>query len=238
MARTIVRRFVIGYSSMLVLMVAVSAYSIFQLEKLRDAAHIALRVEQRMIDYSEKLADSFLSEVRYAGKFSVTHTPEQYDQYKQFNLDFDRSMEQLKLLAGAHDVALRLDRVAEFHAQFRQLFAKEVDYIKTNQPYAETRYREDKDRLVDYLLREHEALKTTLQQSLQQRIRFIENAALESQKITLIATILLVGLGTGFASRLGRKMPADQTTLDTLGEPLQRLHWRLPAWWKGFGVSK
>jgi CHASE3 domain sensor protein len=238
MARTIVRRFVIGYSSMLVLMVAVSAYSIFQLEKLRDAAHIALRVEQRMIDYLEKLADSFLSEVRYAGKFSVTHTPEQYDQYNQFNLDFDRSMEQLKLLAGAHDVAHRLDRMAEFHAQFRQLFAKEVDYIKTNQPYAETRYREDKERLVDYLLREHEAFKTTLQQSLQQRIGFIENAALESQKITLIATILLVGLGTGFACRLGRKMPADQTTLDTLGEPLQRLHWRLPVWWKGFGVSK
>src|SRR5258706_1324931 len=161
MARTILRRFVIGYSSMLVLMVAVSAYSIFQLEKLRDAAHIALRVEQRMIDYSEKLGDSFLSEVRYAGKFSVTHTPEQYDQYKQFNLDFDRSMEQLKLLAGAHNMAHRLDRIAEFHAQFRQLFAKEVDYIKTNQPYAETRYREDKDRLVEHIFRVIAAIQMT-----------------------------------------------------------------------------
>jgi len=238
MARTIIRRFVIGYSSMLILMVAVSAYSIFQLENLRDAAHIALRVEQRMIDYSDKLADVFLSEVRYAGKFSVTHAPEQYDQYKQFNADFDRDMEQLKSLAESYDSAQRLDRIHDYHAQFRQLFAKEVDYIKTKQPYAETRYREDKERLVNYLLREHEGFKSSLQQSLQQRIGYVENAAVKSQKITLVATLLLVGLGTGFVYRLAGKMPKDQMALHIYGESKPSLRWRLPSWWKGFGASK
>jgi len=238
MAPFTLRRFVIGYSSMLILMVAVSGYSINQLGQLRDAAHMALRVDQRMIDYSEKLADAFLSEVRYAGQFIVTHAPAHLDQYKQFKADFDRYMVQLKLLAGSSNEAQRLTRAEEYHAQYDHLFKKEVDYIKRMQPYGETRYREEKGRLVDYLLREHEALKSYHQQSLQQRIGDIEAAALESQKIALAATLLLLGMGMYFAYCLTGKIsnngarPADSRRA-TFGVRL-----RFPSWWKGLGAPK
>lgn len=238
MVPSILHRFVIGYSSMLILMVTVSGYSVIQLGKLGDAAHIALSVEQHMIDDSEKLADAFLSEIRYAGKFSVTHAPVDYDQYKQFKADFDRYMAQLKSLAGSKNAAQRLARAEEYHAQYHQLFEKEVNYIKTKQTYAETRYREEKERLVDYLLREHEAFKSGLQKSLQQRIGYIEQAALESQKFTLAATLLLLGLGAFFAYGLAGKMPREGSGsgVSLGGAPGLRL--RFPSWWKGLGASK
>ncbi len=137
---------------MLILMVAVSGYSIIQLGKFSNAANIALKVDQRMIDYSEQLADAFLSEVRYAGQFNVTHAPQHHEQYIQFRSDFDRYMALLKPLAGSTGMVQRLARAEEYHAQYRQLFEKEVIYIKTKHSYAETRYREEKDRVVDYLL--------------------------------------------------------------------------------------
>jgi hypothetical protein len=238
MAPFTLQRFVIGYSSMLILMVAVSGYSINQLGKLSDAAHMALRVDQRMIDDSEKLADAFLSEVRYAGQFIVTHAAEHHNQYNQFKADFDRYMAQLKSLAGSNDEIQRLARAQEYHAQYHQLFEKEVDYIKRIQPYGETRYREEKGRLVDYLLREHEALKTDRQQSLQQRIRHIETAALESQKITLAATLLLVGMGMYFVYCLTGKKSKQVASSPDSHHSTPAILLRFPAWWKGLGAPK
>lgn len=237
MTPSILHRLMVGYASMLILMVAVSGYSINQLRKLRDAANIALRVDQPMIDYSEKLADAFLSEVRYAGKFIVTHAPVHHDQYKQFRADFDRYMAQLKSLAGSED-AQRLTRAEEYHGQYHQLFEKEVDYIKKMQPYGETRYREEKERLVDYLLREHEAFKSDRQTRLQQRIGHIETAALESQKITLAATLLLVGMGMVSAYYLTRITSKATANSGDSRRAMLGIRLRSPSWWKGLGARK
>jgi len=239
MGAIILRDYILGYASMLILMVAISGYSSSQLGKLSESANLALNVEQRMIDHSEKLADAFLSEVRYAGKFIVTHAAVHRDQSKQFKGDFDRYLAQLKSLPGPQNAVPRLARTEEYHAQFYQLVEKEIDYINKNQPYAETRYREEKERLVDYLLRELEAFKNDLQKRLQQRIADIEQAALKSRKITLSATLLLVGLGAISAYRLYHTIRRETLSSSVARENAQR-GGRLRSIFrrKGFGVSK
>jgi hypothetical protein len=147
-------------------------------------------------------------------------------------------MAQLKSLAGSSDEVQRLTRADEYHAQYDQLFEKEVNYIKRMQPYGETRYREEKERLVDYLLREHEALKTHRQQSLQQRIGHIETAALESQKITLAATLLLLGMGMYFAYCLTGKISKNGVSSADSHRATLGIRLRFPSWWKGLGAPK
>ena len=141
MSTPTLRRFVISYSAMLTFMVAVSSYSLIQLGRLSAAAHIAVSIEQRMLDQADGLADAFLSEVRYGGKFSVTQAAVHYEQYKEFKADFERRMDQLKALATSADAVQRLSQTEEYHAQYQQLFEREVEYIRKNQPYAESRYR-------------------------------------------------------------------------------------------------
>ena len=235
MSAPTLRRFVISYSAMLILMVAVSGYSVFQLSRLGAAAHIALSIEQRMIDQADGLADAFLSEVRYGGKFSVTQAPVHYEQYKQFKADFERRMDQLKALATSADAVQRLSRAEEYHAQYNQLFEREVEYVRKKQPYAGSRYREEKERLVDYLLREHEAFKSNLEKSLQQRIGYIEKAALESQNFTLAATLLLAVLGILFASWLAGRSPNQLLALVSSGTAA---FLRSSSSWKGLGEPK
>jgi len=239
MGPSILRNFIIGYASMILLMVGISGYSSIQMGKLSESANLALNIEQRMIDHSEKLADAFLSEVRYAGKFSVTNAAVYQDQFKQFKGDFDRYLAQLKSLPGPKAALQRLARAEEYHGEFNQLFSKEIEYISKKQPYAETRYREERERLVDYLLRELEAFKIDLHKSLQQRIGNIEQAALKSRRITLSATLLLVSLGVIFSCRLYGKMswewmpPRIARENTPLGEKSRTISWR-----KGFGVSE
>jgi hypothetical protein len=236
--RSSLQRLIIGYSSMLILMVAVSGYSIIQLGKLSNAANIALKVDQRMIDYSEQLADAFLSEVRYAGQFNVTHATQHHEQYLQFRSDFDRYTALLKPLARSSGAVQRLARAEEYHAQYRQLFEKEVVYIKTKQPYAETRFREEKERLVDYLLRESEAFKSDVQKGLQERIEHIEHAAMKSQKITLAATLLLVIVGIFFACYLGAKIPQEGERARGVDQTAIRRFLCFQYWRKGHGATK
>ena len=236
--RSALHRCIIGYALMLILMVSVSGYSIIQLGKLSNAANIALKVDQRTIDYSERLADAFLSEVRYAGQFNVTHATQHHEQYMQFRADFDRYIALLKPLAGSSGMVKRLARAEEYHAQYRQLFEKEVVYINTKHAYAETRYREEKDRLVDYLLRENEAFKSDVQKSLQERIEYIEHAAMKSQKITLAATLVLVIMGIFFACYLGAKVSQEEDRAPS-ADPIARTRLlRFHYWLKGFGASK
>ena len=235
MSTPTLRRFVISYSAMLILMAAVSGYSVLQLGRLSAAAHIALSIEQRMIDQADGLADAFLSEVRYGGKFSVTQAPVYYEQYKQFKADFERRMDQLKALATSADAVQRLSRAEEYHAQYHQLFEREVEYIRKKQPYAGSRYREEKERLVDYLLREHEAFKSNLEKSLQQRIGYIEKAALESQNFTLAATLLLAVLGVLFAYWLAGRSPNQLLIL--VSSRMDALL-RSSSRWKGLGEPK
>jgi len=239
MGPIILRNYIMGYSSMLIIMVAISGYSSSQLGKLSKSANLALNVEQRMIDHSEKLADAFLSEVRYAGQFSVTHAAVHQEQFEQFKSDFNRYLVQLKSLGGPKEAVQRLTRTEEYHLQFHQLFDKEIGYINRKQSYAETRYREERERLVDYLLRELEAFKNDLHKSLQQRIGTIEQAALKSRKITLSATLLLVGVGAMFTYRLYHSMSIERASSITargsllMGGRLGSFSLR-----KGFGGSK
>jgi hypothetical protein len=188
-----------------------------------------------MIDQADGLADAFLSEVRYGGKFSVTQAPVHYEQYKQFKADFEHRMVQLKALATSADAVQRLSRAEEYHAQYHQLFAREVEYLRKKQAYAGSRYREEKERLVDYLLREHEAFKSNLEKSLQQRIGYIEKAALESQNFTLAATLLLAVLGVLFACWLAGRLPNQLLT--PVSSRMAALL-RSSSRWKGLGEPK
>jgi hypothetical protein len=113
-----------------------------------------------------------------------------------------------------------------------------MNYIKTQQTYAETRYREEKERLVDYLLREDEAFKIELQKSLQQRIEHIETAALESQKITLAATLLLVGIGVSFAYFMTGKVPEERASSRDTRRTVLGIRLPFTSWWKRLGVRK
>jgi hypothetical protein len=121
-------------------------------------------------------------------------------------------MLRLKSLAASDEATQRLSRAEEYHAQYQQLFAREVEYIKARQPYAETRYREERERLVDYFLREHEALKSNLETSLQQRIGYVEQTARANQRFASIATLLLAISGIVLGFWLVGALPAGLTT--------------------------
>ncbi|MGH7824847.1 MAG: CHASE3 domain-containing protein [Candidatus Binatia bacterium] len=206
MAMPIFWRLIYGYSVILLMSVALSSYSILQLGQLSSSARTALNGDSRMIDYQEKLTDVFLSEVRYAGKFLITHARPLHDQLRQFKGDFVRYMDELKALTESPEIKARLARVEEFHLRYHELFDQEVQYVRAGQPYAQTRYREEKEKVLESVLGELVSLKAHLQNHLRDKLETIVSAARTTRNIAVATTIALLGLGIALSFAISKSI--------------------------------
>ena len=192
-------RLIRGYLVILLMSVGISSYSIIHLGRLSDTARTALNTDNRLIIYQEKLTDTFLSEVRYAGRFIITHSGALHDELRQFKSDFMRYMSEINSLVPSAEIKARLSRVEELHLRYHGLFDQEVRYIKARQPYAESRYQQEKEKIFESALRELERSKAQLQNNLHGKLEAIEKAALATRLIATIATLLLLCSGVALS---------------------------------------
>ena len=199
-------RLISGYALILLLSVGVCAYSIVQLGSLSGTARVALDTDNRMISAQEKLTDAFLSEVRYAGKFVITHTASLHEQFRQFKNDFTGYMNEIKSLAASPDTKARLSRVEELHQRYQDLFDREVRYIKAGQPYAESRFRQEREKVLESALGELERLKRQLHKNLNDKLETIDTAARAARTGSAAATLLLLGLGVALSVAVSKSI--------------------------------
>lgn len=209
-------RLILSAVGILFLSVAACLYSIMQLGTLSRTARAALDGDHRMIDYQEALTDIFLSEVRYSGKYVITHTEDRHEQLRQFKNDFARYMGELKSLTRSDEVAASLSKIEQLHRRYHELFDHEVGYIRAKQNYAQSRYQQERDKLVESAMSEFERLKVLLKKLLQDKLEGIDRAANAARGIAIITTLIVALLGTLFALKVNSLItPLKQLKLRT-----------------------
>jgi CHASE3 domain sensor protein len=208
-------RLLIGYSAILLLSVGLSAYSIVQLGGLSTTARAALESDTRRIATVEILTDAFLSEVRYAGRYIITHTKDLYEQYRQFNSDFGRYMKDLQALATSPEIRTRLTRIADLHSRYNDLFDREVKYVQSAQPYGESRYKQEKEKVLESALRELELLKSHSQKNLQTKLKEMEREAATGRTLAIATTLVLVGFGFALCCKISKSITAPLLELQS-----------------------
>jgi CHASE3 domain sensor protein len=201
-------RLILGTLGILLLSIAACLYSIIQLGTLSRTARAALDGDHRMIGYQEALTDAFLSEVRYGGKYIITHAEDRHEQLRQFKNDFARFLGELKSLVQSEEVANSLSRVEQLHRQYHELFDREARYIRANQTYAQSRYQQERDKVFESALSELERLKAQLQADLQQKLEGIDHAARTARQIAIITTLIVALLAILFSVKLSKSLAA------------------------------
>ncbi len=185
----------LGYLLILFVSVAVSSYSITELGHLGNVARTGINTDNQMIAYQEQLTDVFLSEVRYSGRFLITRAGALHDELQQFKAEFARYMTDIQSLAVSAELEARLSRIDELHARYHRLFDQEVRYIKTNQPYAESRYQREREKVFETALEEMERLRSQLQKNLHDKLESIERAAHTARTVAIVTMLFLIGSG-------------------------------------------
>ena len=170
-------RLILGYAAILLLSVGTSVYSIVQLGGLSQTARDAIDTDYRTIAHQETLTDAFLSEARYGGKYLITQAPASYDQFRQFKNDFLRYLGELKSAGVSGEITTQLVRVDQLHRSYHDLFEQEVRYLKAGQPYAQSRYQQERDKILENTLRELAHLKDQLEKTLHDKLEHMSGTA-------------------------------------------------------------
>jgi hypothetical protein len=201
-------RLILSHIGILLLSGATCLYSIIQLGSLSGTARSALDTNHRLIDYQEALTDAFLSQIRYGGKYLITHAETRYRQSRQFKKDFMDYLSTLKKLEESQTTGVSLARIERLHEQYHELFDRETAYIRANQSYAQTRYQQERDKVVESTLSELEALKLQLRAKLLERLESIDRGARTARRIATVTTLVVLLLGGILSLRVSKAIGA------------------------------
>lgn len=202
MGGTFAGRLVVGGATLLVLSIAACLYSILQLSTLSGTAREVLDHDHRMIQSQEQLSEAFLSEFRYGGKYILSRKEDRYEQLRQFKSDFTRHLGELQSRPHSDRVGLVLAKVEQIHRQYHKLFDQEVAYIRANQSYAQSRYAQEREKLLETGLNELERLKLELRRGLHQKLESMERSARIARSITISALLVVLALGSFIAVKV------------------------------------
>ncbi|HEU4342250.1 MAG TPA: hypothetical protein VFU31_11820 [Candidatus Binatia bacterium] len=206
-------RLLVGYMAIMLMAAAVASYAIVQLGGLSATARTALNTDNRMIAYGDQMTDAFLSEVRYAGRFIITHSSALHGELRQFKNDFLRYLNEIKSLAPSAEIQGRLSRVEELHLRYHDLFDQEVRYIKARQPYSESRYQQEREKILESGLRELERLKAQLQKNLHDKLETMDRAARSARTVAAVTTLILLALGVALSLGISNSITGPLSTL-------------------------
>ena len=189
---TLFSRLVLGYLLIFLLMMAVGLYAVYQLRRIQDITRTVLERDRRILDLSEKLSDALLSEVRYERKFLITKHKALFDQFRLFQNDFDRLLDEAGPIADSRGKIL-LEGIRSDHQRYRELFGEETRLIAARTPYSEVRYRQEKDSAVDGIIEDLEKLRTRGQQRSEGRLTGLAAAGADAHQVALgIAAVSLI----------------------------------------------
>src|SRR5206468_9597564 len=147
--------------------------------------------------YEKKLADSFLSQIRYERKFTIAKDQALYREFLKFKGDFEHNLEETRAVADSKSAAM-LDQVKEDYQRYQDLFAKETVQIRAHLEYSQDWYNKEKSKFSDAVLASLDRLQTERQQETLDKVQNQADAGAQAHRvavmITLVALVIILVL--------------------------------------------
>ncbi|MBI2360340.1 MAG: HAMP domain-containing histidine kinase [Deltaproteobacteria bacterium] len=210
MRLTLFSRLALGYLGVAALLLAVSLYAVFQLDRLNRVVRSLLETDVRLGDYEKKLTGAFLSQVRYERKFLIAKDDTLYDQFLLFQSDFERYLEEITPIADA-TASEHLRRLRGHYERYMDLVDSEVEHLRTGQPYPRERYRSEKEQATEGVLAELDTLKAYSEASTHEKMTSLSAAGRGAWQMTLFigAVSLLLVVAISFLITRGIARPVE-----------------------------
>lgn len=181
-------RLFIGYLAVFTLVMAVSFYALRKLDQFDGITQSILTMDNRVLDYEKKLADSLLSEIRYERKFIISKDEVLYREFLKFKGDFDRYLSEASALADPGTAAI-FNQVKEDHERYHELFGEETMQLKNRQNYSQAWYRGEKIKATDRIFGALDKLTSETQQATYGKIRQLADAGGRARQAALLISI-------------------------------------------------
>ncbi len=112
----IARKLMLGFSSLLALLVIISVYALMNLNRLNGLNTSILQTDLPVISASEKMVDAIFAQERYGRRYLVLGTPDVMDLFMTKKKEFEGLLEQVRSTPeGKH---LPVDEIASLHQEY------------------------------------------------------------------------------------------------------------------------
>jgi two-component system sensor histidine kinase GlrK len=192
---TIFSRLVFGYLFILLLVLALSVYLVYRIGQFNEVTRSVLMTNNRMVDYSGKLTDAILSQVRNERKFIITKDEAFYSQFLHFKNDFERCLADAMLISEASEVQKFLVVVKASYQHYQSLVNEELRYLEAGKPYQQGWFRQEKEKFSNSILEELEKVQSSIRQNTNEKIMELYEAGVEAYQMAIGMTAVLLAFG-------------------------------------------
>jgi two-component system sensor histidine kinase GlrK len=182
----------IGYFAMFFLVILVSVYAILRLHQLNAGTRHILNIDNRILDYQEKLADSILSQLRYEKKYVLTKDVLLYEQFLSAEGDFTKFLSELLLIVDTSQKKDSLNKAKTYYQRFQSLIDKEIEYVQGNQNYPKRWYDQEMEKASDGILEELKKLEAYSRHDIQQRMKMLGESSASARKLVITMSAIAI----------------------------------------------
>lgn len=192
MILTIFSRLMIGYFAIFSLVILVSVYAILRLNQLNTGTRHILNIDNRILDYEEKLADSTLSQLRYEKKYVLTKDIVLHDQFLSAKGDFSKFLSELLLIVDTPEKKDLLSKIQTHYQRFQSLIDKEIEYVRGNRSYPKRWYEQEMEKGSDGILKELKKLEVYSRHDIQQRMKMLGESSASARKLVITMSVIAI----------------------------------------------
>jgi GGDEF domain-containing protein/CHASE3 domain sensor protein len=124
----IARKLMLGYSVLLVLLVSISVYALFNLNQINEINSSISNTDLPVINISEKLIGVVLAQERYAQQYLILKTPEKLKSFKDADKEFKGLIKEIRALPGHR--AYPVDRIVNLQTEYLLILSEALGWIE------------------------------------------------------------------------------------------------------------
>ena len=124
----IARKLMLGYSVLMILLVGISAYALFNLNQLNELNNSILNSDLPVITASEKMINVILEQERHAQRYLILKTPEELKSFWDKGKEFNQLTEHIRSLPSHN--AHRLNRIVSLHMEYNSILSESLGWIE------------------------------------------------------------------------------------------------------------
>ena len=213
MRLTIFSRLMMGYLTIFILVMIVGIYAILKLHQLNAGTHHILTIDNRIIDYEEKLSDSILSQMRYERKYVITKDTVLYKQFLSAKEDFNKFLSEALLIADTSEKRTSLNKVKAYHERFQSLIDRQIEQVRGNQTHPKRGDRQEIERAADGILEELKKLEILSRHDIQDRMNGLKEAGASARQLAIIMSAIALVLVIAISFLITRSITKPLTIL-------------------------
>jgi GGDEF domain-containing protein len=124
----IARKLMLGYSVLLILLIGISVYALFNLNRLNEINNSILASDLPVINTSEKMIQVILDQELYAQRYLILKTPDILKQFRYSEKEFKQLTEHIRSLPNHKQYPI--DQIVNLHTEYNYILSESLGWIE------------------------------------------------------------------------------------------------------------